>query len=254
MNNDLAAAREKESVESGITEGWNDRKNILVILAHPDDPEYFCGGSIARWAQAGHNVSYCLFTRGEKGVQDILEDPVVLANQRENEQRNAAKILGVDAVRFLDFEDGGLQPTMEARKAIVRIIREEKPDILVTSDPTNYFPRENRINHPDHRIAGQIVTEAVFPASGNPLYFPDLLKAGYEPHLVKELWLTLTTQGNVDLDVTEWWEQRINALKMHHSQVPDADTLEENQRSRRSADSTLENPRYIEKFRRIKFK
>ncbi len=240
-------------MDLGATEGWKEKKKILVILAHPDDPEFFCGASIARWTQAGQQVHYCLLTRGEKGVQNNIRDPLELAKQREDEQRQAARELGVQDVRFMDFPDGYLQPTLDARKTVVKVLRETRPDIVVTSDPTNYFPRENRINHPDHRICGQIVVEAVFPACGNPMYFPELAQEGLSPHSIEELWLTLTTQGNFHIDVTEWWERRISALMKHTSQIADMAAFETNQRSRRTSDSTDDDPRYVDVFRRIRF-
>ena len=234
-------------------EGWREVKKILVILAHPDDPEFFCGATIARWAELGHEVIYCLLTRGDKGVQNQVVSPRELARVREGEQQNAANVLGVKRVRFLDFEDGTLQPDLASRKTVVRVIREEKPDIVVTSDPTNFFPLTNRINHPDHRIAGQIVSEAIFPASGNPLYFPELNDEGLETHQVKEVWYTLTMQGNTEIDVTATWEKKIAALREHHSQIPDPEKMESNQRLRKTEDSSEENPRYRDKFYRVIF-
>jgi LmbE family N-acetylglucosaminyl deacetylase len=132
-----------------FSEGWNGSQSILVILAHPDDPEFFCGATIARWTSAGHRVSYCLLTRGDKGANDPRVDPVELATRRENEQRAAAARLGVQDVHFLDFLDGCLVPGLEARLAITRVIRKIKPDILVSCDPQNLFPSDNNINHPD---------------------------------------------------------------------------------------------------------
>lgn len=240
-------------VATSEIEGWHEIKKILVILAHPDDPEFFCGATIAHWADSGHEIIYCLLTRGDKGVQNKVVSPRELAMIREGEQRRAANVLGVKRVRFLDFEDGCLQPDLASRKAVVRVIREEKPDIVVTSDPTNYFPHPNRINHPDHRIAGQIVSEAIFPASGNPLYFPDLIAEGLPTHQVKEVWYTVTMHSNTEIDVTAFWETKIAALREHNSQIPDVKKMESNQRSRRTEDSSEQNPRYRDRFYRVIF-
>ena len=236
-----------------FTEGWVGSQSILVILAHPDDPEFFLGATIARWTHAGHRVSYCLLTRGDKGANDPGVDPAELSFRREKEQRAAAVRLGVQDVRFLDFSDGCLQPDMETRRAVTRVIREARPDILVSCDPQNLFPSDNNINHPDHRAAGQIVVDAVFPGAGNPMFFPELLAEGLQPHSVKELWLSLTGQANTSIDVTPYWPLKLQALQEHHSQIPDFDRLVERQRSRRTPDSTDENPRYEEKFKRIVF-
>ena len=234
-------------------ENWEGTKKILVILAHPDDPEFFCGATIRRWTQMGHEVSYCLLTRGDKGSNDRSVRSFDLALLREGEQKAAAHELGVEGVRFLDYEDGYLVPTLETRKRITRIVREVRPDIIMSCDPTNFFPNEASINHPDHRAAGQIVVEAVFPATGNPLYFPELLLEGLEPHSVKEVWLSVTGQPNVVIDVTATWADKIRALKHHSSQIGDPVKLEERMRTRRTPDSTDALPRYEEKFRRFIF-
>lgn len=234
-------------------ENWSEPQRILIILAHPDDPDFFCGGTIRRWTSKGHQVRYCLLTRGDKGSNDRFVHPNDLAQLREVEQKAAAAVLGVDAVRFLDYEDGCLIPSLETRKRITRIIREERPDVVVSCDPTNYFPNEISINHPDHRAAGQIVIEALYPASGNPLYYPELIVDGYEPHSVREVWLAVTGVPNIVIDVTTTWEYKIRALKEHKSQIGDPAKLEERMRNRRTPDSTLETPRYEEKFRRFIF-
>ncbi len=234
-------------------EGWKRPQKILVILAHPDDPEYFCGASIARWTALGHTVEYCLLTRGDKGVRGNILDAGELMLTREVEQRQAASVLGVKSVRFLDYADGYLQPTIEARRAVVAVLREAKPDVVVTSDPTNFFHRDNRLNHPDHRIAGQIVCEAVYPACGNPMFFPELLVQGLVAHEIHELWLTLTGQPNFTIDVTEQWGLKIAALRHHRSQLADPDHMERMQRQRRTIESSEENPKYEDSFRRIIF-
>jgi len=147
-------------------ENWNHNKNILVIMAHPDDPEFFCGATIARWRSLDHQVSYCLLTKGQRGTQDPEADPLAIGGIRMEEQLNAAGVLGVSNIRFMDYMDGELVPDLQLRNELVRTIREIKPDIIVTSDPTNLFPGENRINHPDHRAAGQAVIDAIFRQRG----------------------------------------------------------------------------------------
>lgn len=235
-------------------EGWDAPQTILVILAHPDDPEFFCGASIARWTALGHTVHYCLLTRGDKGVRDCSVDPTELSRAREIEERGAADVLGVQQLVFLDFEDGYLVPDLAARKAVVRAIRRFRPDIIVSCDPTYIFG-ENTINHPDHRAAGQVVVDAFFPAAGNPMYFPELIAdEALEPVSPKEIWLSVTGTPNITLDITPYWERKIQALHCHVSQIADMNQLDERMRSRRTPDSTVENPRYEEKFRRLKFR
>jgi LmbE family N-acetylglucosaminyl deacetylase len=237
-----------------LPEKWESPQKILVVLAHPDDPEFFLGATIARWLQAGHNVAYCLMTRGDKGTGDADVDPRELMRVREREERAAAAVLGVQSIEFLDFEDGYLVPNLTARKEIVRVIRRHKPDILVSCDPTNYFPNENYINHPDHRAAGQISLDAVFPAAGNPMFFRELMEEeGLPPHAVKEVWLSVTHQPNVTIDVTEFWDQKIRALYEHKTQIGEKEAFTARMKSRLSPSSTPETPRYEESFKRVVF-
>ncbi len=232
---------------------WETPQKILVILAHPDDPEFFCGATLARWARAGHQITYALLTCGDKGFNPVTSPdmtPEKLCGLRHVEQNNAAKIIGAHAVHFLDHKDGYLVADLALRRDIVRVIRAETPDILVTCDPQNLFATYG-INHPDHRACGQAVIDAVFPAAGNIAYFPELLTEGLQPHMPKEVWCSLTSQPNASIDVTETWDIKLQAILEHTTQVQDADKLIERMKSRRTEDSTAENPRYEEKFKRI---
>lgn len=240
---------------TGQTDRWESSQKILVILAHPDDPEFFCGATLARWARAGHEITYHLLTCGDKGFNPATHPemtPEKLCGIRHSEQQNAAEVIGARAVHFMDRADGYLIPDISLRHEVVRIIREHKPDILVTCDPQNLFALYG-INHPDHRACGQAVLDAVFPAAGNIAYFPELDAEGYRPHMPKEVWCSLTNQPNTTLDVTDTWEIKLKAILEHKSQVPDVDKLMERMKSRRTEDSTDENPRYEEKFRVVKY-
>lgn len=235
-----------------LPEGWDSAKRILVILAHPDDPEFFCGGTIARWVEAGHQVNYCLLTCGDKGTKDRLLQPETLCSIRQEEQKAAAAVLGVTQVRFLSYADGYLVANLDLRRDITRVIRQETPDILVTCDPTNLYVRDTMLNHPDHRAAGQAVLDAVFPAARDHLNFVELWRdEDLEPHIVPEVWVSLVKEPNVSLDVTKYWDLKIHALIKHESQINDPVALEDRMRSRFSKDSTAENPRYEEHFRRL---
>jgi LmbE family N-acetylglucosaminyl deacetylase len=229
---------------------WPEKQKILIILAHPDDPEFFCGATLARWAQSGHEITYVLLTCGDKGRNEhnkhIPGDE--LCATRHVEQRAAADIIGAKEVVFLDKEDGYVVPDLALRQEVTGYIRKYKPDVLVTCDPQTLFTPFG-LNHPDHRAAGQVVLDAAFPAAGNELFFPVLMNRGLEPHTPKEIWCSLTTQPNVALDVTDMWDTKIRALREHKSQVGDPDKLEERIRSRRAEGSTEENPRYEERFR-----
>jgi LmbE family N-acetylglucosaminyl deacetylase len=234
-------------------DGWDKPQRILVILAHPDDPEFFCGATLARWANAGHEIHYLLLTNGNKGG-GLEVSPEKLSIIRQKEQKKAAAIIGVRSIRFLNLEDGYLIPNLELRKEIVRAIRREKPDILVTCDPTMLYNWMGRVNHPDHRAAGQAVLDAVFPAAGNVHFFPDLLaNEELQPHTPREVWISLPNNPTVSLDVTETWEIKLNALGKHKSQIGDPLAFEKRMRSRHTEDSTDEAPRFEEKFRVLKF-
>ena len=237
------------------TDHWETPQKILVILAHPDDPEFFCGGTLARWARAGHEITYVLLTCGDKGFNLATQEgmtPEILCGIRFEEQQNAAKVIGAKSVHFLDRADGYLTPDLDLRRDVVRVIRQHKPDILVTCDPQTLFALYG-INHPDHRAAGQVVLDAVFPAAGNLTFFPELIHEGFSPHMPKEIWCALTTQPNTTIDVTDMWDIKLKAILEHKSQVQDVEKLLERLRARYTEDSTIENPRYEEKFRVVKY-
>jgi LmbE family N-acetylglucosaminyl deacetylase len=237
------------------SEPWDSPKNILVILAHPDDPEFFCGATLAKWARDGHVITYLLLTCGDKGFNPTTHPemtPENLCGIRHEEQRNAAKVIGAQSVHFMDLPDGYLIPSLDLRRDVVREIRKHKPDILVTCDPHNLFAMYG-INHPDHRACGQVVLDAVFPAAGNVAYFPELLAQGFEPHMPKEIWCSLTSQPNTEVDVTETWEIKLKGILEHKTQVQDVEKLTERLKARHTEDSTDENPRYMEKFRVVRY-
>lgn len=233
---------------------WQTPQRILVILAHPDDPEFFCGATLARWTDAGHEVIYWLLTCGDKGAQDPDTDPTELCGDRRLEQTNAAAVLGVHEIHFMENPDGLLTADLALRKDVTRIIRRVRPNVLVTCDPKTLYVGDSRINHPDHRAAGQVVLDAVFPAAGNPMYYPELIHAeGLAPHTPREVWISLTLEPNEHHDVTDLWERKIHAIQQHVSQIGDPEKLAERMRSRHTPDSTPEDPRYEEVFRRIVF-
>jgi LmbE family N-acetylglucosaminyl deacetylase len=234
---------------------WPEKQNILVILAHPDDPGFFCGGTLARWAQAGHHIRVYLLTCGDKGRNDYNRDIPAsqLCEMRLEEEYAAAAVIGAQDVHFLDREDGTLVPDIDLRRDVVRIIRQRKPDILVTCDPHNLYTASG-LNHPDHRAAGQAVLDAVFPAAGNDLFFPELLAEGYQPHMPSEVWVSFTNQPNVNIDITDTWSVKIAALKEYKSQIGDPVKFEERMRSKHTTDSTDENPRFEENFRVIRYR
>jgi len=237
-------------------ENWQSTKRILVILAHPDDPDFFCGATLSRWCKQGHDVHYCLLTKGQRGGQDPTIDPIILGEQRVIEQEAAAKALGVKTVEFLYYLDGEVVADLETRKAVTRVIRKWQPQILVSCDPLNIFPFDSRINHPDHRAAGQVVVDAAFPAAGSPMYYPEMiLNEELQSCSVEEVWLSLTSNGNMHLDVTDYFDDRLRALHCHRSQInQDFGEFDANMRKRISVDPETGKSIYLEHFRRIPLK
>jgi LmbE family N-acetylglucosaminyl deacetylase len=196
----------------------------LVVAAHPDDPDFGVAGTAARLAREGHQVHYLMLTSGDAGSEDPTIPPAELMRLREEEQTAAGRILGLTSVQFLRYPDGELQPTLEVRKAIVRVIRQLRADVVLCQDPRSLVDEDSTyLNHPDHRAAGQAALDAVFPAAGNPSAFRGLLAEGLKAHKVKEVWLYFTGGQHVNhfVNITDTLEQKIDALAAHASQIGD---------------------------------
>lgn len=193
-------------------------ESVLVVMAHPDDAEFSAGGTIARWTAAGASVTYCICTNGDKGTSDPAMDPVEVAKVREREQRAAAAVLGVRDLIFLGHPDGTLQPTLELRRDVVRVIREVRPAAVICPDPTRrYGP--GFINHPDHRAVGEVTLDAVYPSARDPLVFPELAQNGHAPHKVREVYIANPAEPTCGVDISSTLETKIAALREHRSQV-----------------------------------
>lgn len=233
-----------------------DGKHVLVVLAHPDDPEFFCGGTVARWTSSGRTVSYCLLTRGDKGADDDAVPSEQIAVQREAEQRAAAAVLGVHEVTFLDHPDGYLEPSLDLRRDIVRVIRRVRPDIVITCDPTNFFPSNRHINHADHRAAGEATLDAVYPAARSALYFPELYyDEELAPHKVHDVYVAGAQHPSIKVDISAYLELKLQALREHRSQIQDYEALAARLReSMLDPESSPDEPRWVEYFRRIEIR
>jgi LmbE family N-acetylglucosaminyl deacetylase len=195
---------------------------ILIIVAHPDDIEFGAAGSAAVWSDAGADVTYCIVTDGSAGSNDkdvILSE---LTERRRMEQWEAASHVGVKDVRFLGYKDGMLEPTLELRRDLTRLIRELRPDRVAIMDPTMILISSEQfdyINHPDHRATGEASLYAVFPSAETRPIFPELLSEGLEPHHVKELYLMMSDKPNIAVDISAVWERKTKALLSHKSQL-----------------------------------
>lgn len=188
--------------------------DLMVVSAHPDDAEFGVAGTVARLTREGQKIVYIICTAGDKGTSDRDLKSEQLAEIRKKEQVAAAKVLGVDDVVFLGHPDQGLEDTPSFRKQLVRLIRTYRPKIVVTSDPYRRY-----IWHRDHRIAGQVTLDAVFPYARDHLAYPDLAAEGLEPHKVKEMWFWGSEDINYRSDITSTFQMKLEALRCHKSQV-----------------------------------
>ncbi len=229
-------------------------ERVLVICAHPDDIEFGVAGSVAKWKQDGAEVIYCLVTDGAAGDNNPGTDLQKLKQTRREEQQAAAEVIGVKDVRFLDYPDGVLEPTLEVRRDLTRIIREVKPDRVVCQDPTTFFTRGEYVNHPDHRAAGEAAIYATFPSSPSRPIFPDLLDEGFEPHQVIDLYMTLTTNPDTIVDISSTLEDKLEALVQHRSQLGDGKDAAERVRGWAKANGEDNGVAYGEVFRVIRFR
>lgn len=207
-------------------EALTEPKKMMAIVAHHDDIEFGCAGSIAKWIEEGADVTYVIITDGGAGSNEPGVIREELAAQRKKEQLEAAAAVGVTDVRFLGYQDGQLAPTMELRKELTLIIREVKPFRVIIQDPSTYFFGDGYINHPDHRAAGEAALYAVFPSSETRPIFSELLDEGLEPHKVSELFMNLSLNPTHFVDITNVFEKKKASLRAHVSQLGAGDDFE----------------------------
>jgi LmbE family N-acetylglucosaminyl deacetylase len=229
----------------------------LAVYAHPDDPEISAGGTLAGWAAAGTEVWVLVTTRGDKGTHDPAVDPDELAARRIEETARAAELLGFVGSRHLGYADGELDDDLALRAAIVRTIREVRPEVVLCPDPTAVFFGDSYYNHRDHRVTGWATLDAVAPAAGNPHYFPEHVADGLAVHQVPTVYLSGTLEPNCWIDIGDTIERKIDALFCHASQIPDAgewvrDFLRD-RAEEAAAGAGLAGVKYAEPFRRLTF-
>jgi LmbE family N-acetylglucosaminyl deacetylase len=201
-------------------------ERILVVTAHPDDVDFGAGGTVAGWTAAGIEVVYCITTNGDAGGFDPDVPRSEIAGIRQAEQRAAAQELGVKDVRFLGYRDGSVVVSQELRRDISRVIREVRPQRVLTQSPRRNFARI-ATSHPDHLAVGEAAMCAVYPDARNPFAFPELAEAGLEAWAVAEVWLSGDENPNHFVDVTDRLERKLAALRAHDSQTAHMDDLEE---------------------------
>jgi len=197
-------------------------KNVLVVMAHADDIDFGVVGSAAHWRSQGASVTYCIVTNNASGSNDPNTNLEELITTRKEEQTAAAKIVGVETIYWLDYPDGYLEPNIELRRDITRIIRTVRPDRVVTFDPELLIskrPGNYYINHPDHHAVGVATLYATFPSAETRPIFPELLAEGLEPHKVIDLYFTLSHQADTIVNITEHIHKKMDALRCHKSQL-----------------------------------
>ena len=193
-------------------------ERVLVVAAHPDDPEFMCGATVARLADDGAEVVYVVCTDGSQGGEDPAISDDELSATRYREQRDAARVLGVKDVQFLGYKDGHLAADLELRKAIVREIRRFRPELVLTMSPVRELSISIGASHPDHLAVGEATLQAVYPDSRNPRAFRELLAESLEPHIVKEVWVPGFDGADHFVDVTATIDRKIEAVLCHKSQ------------------------------------
>jgi len=221
----------------------------MVVVAHPDDAEFGCGGSVAKWVRQGKEVTYVILTNGNKGSSDHAMTSERLAKIREEEQLNAARTLGVERVRFLGYPDGELEDTRELRLAVTAEIRRWRPERLVTQNP--FRTLNLYASHRDHRIAAGVALDCVYPLARDHLSFPELLAQGLEPHKVREVYLMWWENPEVVVDISDTMDLKLKALACHASQMDAFAAVEARVRERAADAGKAKGFAYAETFNRI---
>lgn len=231
-------------------------KSAMAIFAHPDDIEFSCAGTVARWVKAGARVAYILVTSGDVGVarDGVAKEGLTRAEAaeiREAETRAAAEVVGVHDVTFFRVPDGMVENNLVLRKRIVRELRRFRPEVVITGDPTLLFTSNGGVNHPDHRAVGGAAIDAVFPASGQPHFFEELAEEGLFAHKVRKIYVASRGEGSEFVDITDTMDLKIEALLKHDSQVGHLPDLPKYLRERSAKGAEGTDYEYAEIFRLV---
>ena len=221
---------------------------VLVVTAHPDDAEFGAGGTVAKMVREGRDVGFVIVTNGDKGSTDRAMKPERLAEIRQEEQRNAAGVLGVTNVTFLGYPDAELEDTRDLRRDVTREIRRHRPDLIITQYPhrtPNLFA-----SHRDHRITAGVVLDCVYPLARDHMTFPELMPE-FEPHNVREVYMMQWENPQLLVDISETIELKMKALACHASQIRDFPGVEARVRLRSKEVGKREGYAYAEAFDRI---
>lgn len=230
-------------------------RTVLVVMAHPDDAELTCGGSIARWSREGDRVMLVIATDGARGGKDRDPNAARMSEIRRQEAESAATVLGVAEILFLGFSDGELVDDESLRGTLVEQIRRLRPDVAVAMDPLSVIQGNAYINHRDHRMLGMAFLDALYPEASSPGYFPEQLERGLLPQKVPELLLVNSDQANHWIDVSDTLDVRFDALRRHVSQIAlwpeNGEAIVRQQRELAAVRGIEHGVRYAEVFRRV---
>jgi len=224
--------------------------SALVLFAHPDDAEFMCGGTIAKWARDGCEVHYVVCTDGSAGSNEPGADRDEVAPIREREQRAAADVLGVKSVTFLGETDGLLEVTPATRKKVTREVRRVRPEVLVAADPSRLWSGQGYINHWDHKQAGLLALTAVMPDAPTRVMFQELEDEGIEPYEIPNLWLS-SNEPDTYVDITDTIDTKIAALAQHVSEEGEAAAPWVRERARAVGEEA--GVEYAEAFKAFRF-
>ncbi|HEY6220313.1 MAG TPA: PIG-L deacetylase family protein [Gemmatimonadaceae bacterium] len=222
---------------------------VMFVAAHPDDPDFLAGGTVARFAKEGREIAYLILTNGNKGSSDPNVTSEDLVPIREREQRRAAEVLGVKRVEFLGYEDGELEDTRALRRDVTREIRRWRPELIITLNPHRTyanFPGWHR----DHRVTGGVVLDCVYPLARDHLAFPDLLPE-FAPHNVREVYMVQWESPRLLVDITDTIDLKLDAIRCHASQVGDYKAVEARMRNRAATLGKDKGYGYAEAFDHI---
>jgi LmbE family N-acetylglucosaminyl deacetylase len=221
---------------------------VLVITAHPDDSEFGAGGTIAKLVKEGREVVYCIVTNGNKGSGDRAMTSERLVAIRAEEQRQAARTLGVELVTFLGYPDGEVEDTREVRRDVTREIRRHRPDLVICQSPQRTY--NLGASHRDHRTVGGVVIDCVYPLARDHLAFPELMPE-FEPHKVRELYVMQWQSPQMAVDITDLMDLKMKALACHASQFRDFAGVEARVRARAAELGKPFSYAYAETFDRV---
>ena len=223
-------------------------RRVAVITAHPDDSEFGAAGTIAKLVQEGAEVAYVIATNGNKGSGDRTMTSERLVRIRQDEQRAAARTLGVERVHFLGYEDGEVEDTRELRRDVSREIRRWRPDLVICQSPNRTY--NLGFSHRDHRIVGGVVLDCVYPLSRDHLAFPELLPE-FEPHKVKQVYVMQWQNPQIVVDIGDVIDLKLRALACHASQFADFKAVEKRVRERSGEIGKAKGYAFAESFDHI---